>query len=224
MARRGVTPAWLLDLLRPEVVKEGNRNPKLFKLACELKRNGLSDAEVLRTLEEYNKNNCRPPKTEAEVKDIAERVAATYVPPSTSRGKSQKKTLHCLYFDVVAHKANDALQALTSQQRGWWIELYTAAWLRRGYLPADAGALAHIALIEHDERDRFAVEYKTVLAAGGFELLQEGPSGQPQYIHHELACLYGEKEETVEKLKDLREQSRITKLYEQLEQEKGKAA
>jgi len=208
VAKNSLTPKWLTDLLRPGVITEKSRNPKLFKLACDLKRNGLSDAELTRTLLQYNEDNCRPPKTDAEVLDIAKRVCATYVPPVSSRGRGQKKILHCMYFDVIDHKANDRLQALKSHQRGWWFELFTGAWLRKGYLPSDIETLAYIAAIAPEERSQFAAEYQTVLTAGGFELLTEGPSGSPQYIHHSLACLYSEKYEVVEKEIDRREESK----------------
>jgi hypothetical protein len=118
---------------------------------------------------------------------------------------------------AATHKHN-------SFQRGWWFELFTGAWLRKGYLPSDVETLAYIAAIAPEERSQFAAEYQTVLTAGGFDVLMEGPSGSPQYIHHSLACLYSEKYEVVEKEIDRREQARITKLYEENQKDMERAA
>jgi hypothetical protein len=174
---------------------------------------------MTRTLLEFNKQNCHPAKPDEEVLDIAKRVCSTYVPPTTSRGRGQKKTLHCMYFDVVAHEANDQLKSLKSYQRGWWFEMYANAWLRKGYLPADVEALSFIALVAPEERSLFAAEYQTVLTAAGFELLAEGPSGAPQYIHHDLACLYAEKDEDLERQHAIREEAKLKKLSEEYTKE-----
>lgn len=56
---------------------EGRRNTELFRLACRLRRAGLSERELLAALTEANRTRCDPPLDEREVESIA-RSAGRY--------------------------------------------------------------------------------------------------------------------------------------------------
>jgi hypothetical protein len=56
---------------------EGRRNDALFRLACRLRRAGLSERELLAALREANRTRCDPPLDEREVEAIA-RSAGRY--------------------------------------------------------------------------------------------------------------------------------------------------
>jgi P4 family phage/plasmid primase-like protien len=88
-------PAWLLDKLRnpggsaaggkptarsaPEQIGEGHRNEQMFKLACSLRRKGLSEHEILATLKVSNDIRCQPPLPASELETIA-KSSARYAP------------------------------------------------------------------------------------------------------------------------------------------------
>jgi hypothetical protein len=55
----------------------GRRNEELFRLACRLRRAGLSERELLAALAEANRTRCDPPLDERELASIA-RSAARY--------------------------------------------------------------------------------------------------------------------------------------------------
>ncbi len=82
----GVAPAsapdWLLEAVtsasRPIVqaseigiVREGQRNDGLFRTACYLRRRGLTLAEIVYELLQQNVRRCRPPLSEAEIRNLA---------------------------------------------------------------------------------------------------------------------------------------------------------
>jgi hypothetical protein len=69
-----------------EQFTEGERNDKLFAVACRLRRYGHSEAEILALLRVMNADRCDPELDESEVEKIA-RSAAGYEPaPKTPQG------------------------------------------------------------------------------------------------------------------------------------------
>src|SRR5262245_942503 len=76
-------PAWLLDLIRapaagrlrfdgtPLVLREGERNDRLFRLACGQHRLGLGEAATIEYLGVVNRHHCQPPLDAAELATIA---------------------------------------------------------------------------------------------------------------------------------------------------------
>lgn len=82
-------PQWLHDLLAngkrqkgksaprdvPAAVAEGNRNTEMFSLACSLRAKGLSEKEITATIQEANRNRCKPPLSQAEIKNICASAA-----------------------------------------------------------------------------------------------------------------------------------------------------
>jgi putative DNA primase/helicase len=61
----------------PRDVEAGDRNNRLFREACRLRRQGLEPVEILAALTAINRNRCRPPLDSGEVETIA-RSAARY--------------------------------------------------------------------------------------------------------------------------------------------------
>jgi len=95
-------PDWLLKLLprkgeaRPRhpaevgpqdgrILLEGRRNGELTSIAGKLRHNGLSGPEIEAALLEANRQRCRPPLPEAEVKRIAASIARYPPGPATTR-------------------------------------------------------------------------------------------------------------------------------------------
>lgn len=91
-------PAWLLERLRGDLDKqsapktqpvanaiaEGERNTRMFKLACSLRRKGLSGEEILATLKASNALRCKPPLPIDELQTIAN-SSARYRPEERAR-------------------------------------------------------------------------------------------------------------------------------------------
>ena len=81
----GPAPAWLIEALtQPEASSrapaqglngnaypEGQRNDSLFRLACRLRRSGLTADEIRVALDKRNATHCNPPLPDAEVAAIA---------------------------------------------------------------------------------------------------------------------------------------------------------
>src|SRR2546426_4555801 len=76
-----------------KLVREGQRNDVLFRLACSLRTKGLTEAAVTAALQAENLGRCEPPLAEGEVLAIARSAArypnsansansATQMPPS----------------------------------------------------------------------------------------------------------------------------------------------
>ena len=81
-------PGWLHDLLLnsnkgksngtteiPEKIQSGERNEQLFKTACSLREKGLTEREILATLQTMNAERCDPPLKDREVDQICKSAA-----------------------------------------------------------------------------------------------------------------------------------------------------
>src|SRR5262249_30148334 len=77
-----VAPAWLHTAGREphasNVIAEGERNRRLFKMACAMRRFGATDEEILTMVTIINKR-CVPPLPDEELQTIA-RSASKYAP------------------------------------------------------------------------------------------------------------------------------------------------
>lgn len=60
-----------------DLIPEGQRNDTLFRLACSLRRTGLSDVEIEVALQSMNERRCNPPLSLNEIQTLA-RQAARY--------------------------------------------------------------------------------------------------------------------------------------------------
>lgn len=90
-----VAPAWLIELLTkkedkqqsgdalPLEIKPGNRNGILFSRGCALRRIGLTESEIYASLMAVNRERCRPPIDDSEIRQIA-RSAAKHEPDQIS--------------------------------------------------------------------------------------------------------------------------------------------
>lgn len=58
----------------PEVIPEGHRDEMMFKLACKYQSMGMTDSAMLAALQEENKNRCKPPLSDAEIKRKVEQA------------------------------------------------------------------------------------------------------------------------------------------------------
>jgi putative DNA primase/helicase len=83
-------PGWLLTLLdnrpgglrrdgSPLLVRDGTRNDTLFRLGCALRHFGVGEPALLDCMRGINREHCRPPLAEDEVRKIAA-SAARYAP------------------------------------------------------------------------------------------------------------------------------------------------
>src|SRR5262245_23781263 len=90
-------PQWLLDQLAkkpqrtgqqttPDKIPSGQRNGRLFKLACALRRPGLSQDELAAALKAINLARCEPPLEDRDVERIAQ-SAAKYDPDADTVAK-----------------------------------------------------------------------------------------------------------------------------------------
>ena len=52
----------------PEEIPEGHRDEMMFKLACKYQSMGMSDSAMLAALQEENKNRCKPPLSDKEIR------------------------------------------------------------------------------------------------------------------------------------------------------------
>lgn len=84
-------PEWLLDMLEVAgqrkdepgslpAVWDKERNNRLFREACNLRRRGWSEDEITKALIVLDLERCKPPKGEAYCKDMARRVCRRYAP------------------------------------------------------------------------------------------------------------------------------------------------
>ena len=83
-------PVWLLTLFdkqqaglrrdgSPLLVRDGARNDTLFRLSCALRRFGVGEVALVDCVRGINREHCRPPLAEDEVRKIAA-SAARYAP------------------------------------------------------------------------------------------------------------------------------------------------
>ncbi len=72
-----------------EAIPEGSRNTELTRVAGQLRRAGLSEAELLAALRGVNEERCRPPLDDGEVAQIARNVAR-YPAGAEPRDEGQK--------------------------------------------------------------------------------------------------------------------------------------
>lgn len=90
----------------PTTVSEGGRNTTLFREGSRLRRLGLDEAEIAKTLAVLNESRCTPPLTQAEVESIAH-SCAKYEPaedlfPTSETGDAEflaKVYGDCVRFD-----------------------------------------------------------------------------------------------------------------------------
>jgi hypothetical protein len=64
-------PAVMADATAQRAIPKGQRNDTLFRLACKLRRDGLSAQAIEAALQAENRQRCRPPLSEDEVTQIA---------------------------------------------------------------------------------------------------------------------------------------------------------
>jgi hypothetical protein len=67
----------------------GDRNNKLFRRACSMRRNGFDDDAIIAALLKYNAKNCKPPLSRTEIERIA-RSSVRYEPA----GEDARPVLH----------------------------------------------------------------------------------------------------------------------------------
>lgn len=73
-----------------EPIREGQRNDTLFRLARSMRVKGMSHEGILAALSAENSTRCRPPLSEAEVRQIAESASAYQ--PGRSGGAQQEES------------------------------------------------------------------------------------------------------------------------------------
>jgi hypothetical protein len=95
-------PAWILEeeagfplepgngepVPVPDSYPAGERNDRLFRDACALRRRGLDEAAILAALKVHNQAKCDPPLHEGELRMLARNVASRYEPGPLGPGES----------------------------------------------------------------------------------------------------------------------------------------
>lgn len=87
----------------PEEIIEGGRNDTLFRLACKLRRDGLTEGEILAAVSVANETRCVPPLDVDEVETIC-RQATVYKAGELPKGAVQAKALNLTPMSDVEAK------------------------------------------------------------------------------------------------------------------------
>lgn len=142
-------------------VHEGERNSKLFHLACALRGKGMSLDAVVMNLRDFNAMKCKPPLSDAEIVDIASR-AASYQPNSPTKSRSRRSMpLRWFQLSTLEVFGDANIATLPDYQFGWYIRLMAHAWQNGGYLPNDVSKLWK--LVGTSSRRKFETEMHAVL-------------------------------------------------------------
>lgn len=178
-------PDWIVQLLTAtkqkdkevnvdDRIPEGSRNETLFNMGASMRGIGHSESEIAAALSLVNQDQCDPPLSEEEVRDIAKSVAA-YPAGNIMPATEGKNSFWWFPMDVNEWCKDTRLLFLKDYQVGWLIWLRIEAWKTRGFLPADRTVLAVLA--RATSKKRFAKESDSVLkffkqAADGAELCE----------------------------------------------------
>ena len=73
----------------PKTISHGARNKELFSLACSLRHKGLTEHEILTSIQAVNNGRCKPPLEDQELRKICE-SAAKYERGEISRGSPRE--------------------------------------------------------------------------------------------------------------------------------------
>jgi len=71
-----------------DVIPEGRRNDSLFRIGCKLREYGMSEQEILPSLQGVNKTRCSPPLSEPELHLIVKGISQRY-----QKGDNLQKTV-----------------------------------------------------------------------------------------------------------------------------------
>lgn len=93
----------------PETQGEGGRNQTLFKMACSLQSQGMSDAAIKHAVHAYNAEQCNPPLPNDEVERIIASACGyekgNAAPPKPADGDGPKKGFrHDKFGDILMEK------------------------------------------------------------------------------------------------------------------------
>jgi uncharacterized protein YdaU (DUF1376 family) len=125
-------------------IDEGNRNDSLFKLGASMRGRGHTQAEIGDALLVVNEDQCDPPLSQEEVRQIAESAAA-YPAGPVRPAKDGKNSFWWFPIDVNEWCKDRRILFLKDYQVGWFIWLKIEAWNTKGFLPNDPEVLAVLA-------------------------------------------------------------------------------
>jgi len=109
-------PQWLLDRLKStpgttsedsgsdELIYEGSRNDRLFRVASSIRNQGFGSGTILTAIKAVNSSECRPPLDKTELQQIAS-SASRYVPSNGRNGLSSLNSLNSPWPDALEEAA-----------------------------------------------------------------------------------------------------------------------
>ncbi len=168
------------DVPNDEVIREGERNSRLFELACSLFREGQAHGDVLQTVIKTNAEKCAPPLPQSDIYDLVSRVAQS----TDLELVAEKEKVALRWFELDAQELLSDMQInrLTDTQLGWRIRLLGYAWLNHGKLPDDPDELAGMA--RAFSKARFKKEWHLAL----YDFLEVRDCGDSYLINRKLAA------------------------------------
>ncbi|SFM74584.1 DNA polymerase I-3'-5' exonuclease and polymerase domains [Nitrosomonas communis] len=119
-------PARIADLVRnkskalinPQSIPQGSRNDSLFKLACQLRREGVTDEQLFKLVSAKNASLCKPPLEQDEVRRIVNSALQQDISPR----RSDKRTGVIEAASSKPHDSDDAfnkIMELTTEHELW---------------------------------------------------------------------------------------------------------
>jgi uncharacterized protein YdaU (DUF1376 family) len=194
-------PEWIIQLLSETKQKdkkvnvedrfsEGSRNDTLFKIGASMRGIGHSEAEIATALSLVNEDQCDPPLSADEVRDIAKSVAA-YPVGNVTPATDGKNSFWWFPIDVNEWCRDRRILFLKDYQVGWLMWLKVEAWNTKGFLPSDPKTLAVLARAASEKK--FLKELPAVMAF--FEQTTDAAT----ICDRELAAYWEDKATLVEK-------------------------
>jgi hypothetical protein len=131
-----------------EIIPEGQRNQTLASLAGSMRRKGMSEAAIEGALLAENRQRCKPPLQEEEVRKIAKSIA-TY-PPEPSNGNkdsvytclesSHPDTNHYKTITEIITKGASSMDTITGNQIEQWV-MSSSGWFSTEELDRELGII-----------------------------------------------------------------------------------
>jgi uncharacterized protein YdaU (DUF1376 family) len=212
-------PEWLLELIRTESlpaktstnsliddneIPDGQRNDRLFRIACSMRGSGMDREDIEIALHEINSLRCIPPLEEEEVRKIAS-SAAEYAPGKGVTRPcplTEDSPLSWFPLDVRVFLADGHIVLMSDYQIGWYIRLLVFAWQNGGMLDDDPEMLLQLA--RPKSRKKFEAEKHMVLYAFEKTIID----GRPMLVHTKLAAKFAERYAKWNQTKRAAEESR----------------
>lgn len=126
-------PALIVDLVNnptralvdSESIPQGSRNNSLFKLACQFRREGVTDDQLFERVSAMNESACKPPLEQTEVQQIVDSALKQLITPETKIKTGKPKSSS---GDTGSYDAFNKVFELTSEHE-FWVDEYKKAYV-----------------------------------------------------------------------------------------------